>query len=258
MSSGGDEMVYTVQQLATLAGVTARTLRYYDSIDLLKPATTNESGYREYGANEVNRLQEILYYKALDIPLQTIKELLAKSEDKRIETLESQLKSLLKKQALLNGLVESIQHSIEDARGRIKMSDHDKFEALKKTKLDENEATYGSELRELYGEDAIGESNALFLEQSSETFEAVTQLEIEILNLLLEAFKANDRSEETCKILGDMHKKWLCFYWKNYSKQAHLGLSKTYVLDERFKAYYDQHAEGLAEYFSDLLEDYLT
>ena len=64
-------MEYTVQKLGQLAGISTRTLRYYDEIGLLKPARINSSGYRIYGATEVNRLQQILFYRELDVSLDT-------------------------------------------------------------------------------------------------------------------------------------------------------------------------------------------
>ncbi|MDQ0163455.1 DNA-binding transcriptional MerR regulator [Bacillus alveayuensis] len=68
-------MEYTVNQLAKLAGVTGRTLRYYDEIGILKPARINSSGYRIYGQKEVDKLQQILFYRELDVDLETIKKL---------------------------------------------------------------------------------------------------------------------------------------------------------------------------------------
>lgn len=66
-------MEYTVQKLAKLAGVSTRTLRYYDEIDILKPARMNSSGYRIYGQTEVDRLQQILFYRELGVSLENIK-----------------------------------------------------------------------------------------------------------------------------------------------------------------------------------------
>jgi len=63
-------MEYTVQKLAELSGVTARTLRYYDEIGILKPARINSSGYRVYGSREVDRLQQILFYRELGMILE--------------------------------------------------------------------------------------------------------------------------------------------------------------------------------------------
>ena len=68
-------MEYTVQKLSRLAGVSTRTLRYYDEIGILKPARINSSGYRIYGQAEIDRLQQILFYRQLEVSLDHIKEL---------------------------------------------------------------------------------------------------------------------------------------------------------------------------------------
>ncbi|MGI6645851.1 MAG: MerR family transcriptional regulator [Limnochordia bacterium] len=69
-------MGYTVKQRSEMAGVSGRTLRYYDQIDLLKPAAVSEAGYRIYGPEQVKRLQQILFYRELGVDLQTIKQLM--------------------------------------------------------------------------------------------------------------------------------------------------------------------------------------
>ena len=66
-------MEYSIQELSRLSGVTTRTLRWYDQIGLLKPSRVAESGYRYYGRAEVDRLQDILYYRALGVELARIK-----------------------------------------------------------------------------------------------------------------------------------------------------------------------------------------
>ena len=65
-------MEYTIKNLAQLAGVSVRTLRYYDEIGLLKPCRVNLSGYRIYGEKEVDLLQQILFYKSIDMKLEEI------------------------------------------------------------------------------------------------------------------------------------------------------------------------------------------
>ena len=65
-------MEYTVRQLAKMAGVTPRTLRYYDEIGLLKPARVRPNGYRIYSGAQVDTLQQILFYRELDVPLDAI------------------------------------------------------------------------------------------------------------------------------------------------------------------------------------------
>jgi DNA-binding transcriptional MerR regulator len=93
---------YTVKQLSELAGVSGRTLRYYDQIDLLKPARVNESGYRIYGPQEVNRLQHILFYRELGVDLGTIREILASPEFEERQALLAHHAQLLEKRKQLD------------------------------------------------------------------------------------------------------------------------------------------------------------
>lgn len=69
-------MEYTIKKLGEIAGVSTRTLRYYDQIGLLKPCRINSSGYRIYGEKEVNLLQRIMFYKAMDMKLEKIQEII--------------------------------------------------------------------------------------------------------------------------------------------------------------------------------------
>lgn len=69
-------MEYTIKRMAELSGVSSRTLRFYDEINLLKPAKLSPSGYRIYGNQEVDRLQHILFYRSLEFKLEQIREIL--------------------------------------------------------------------------------------------------------------------------------------------------------------------------------------
>lgn len=88
-------MQYTVKQLGDLAGVSARTLRYYDEIDLLKPADVTEAGYRLYGPDEVDRLQQILFYREMGMGLDQIKQIMNDPHFDLKEALLSHRKNLL-------------------------------------------------------------------------------------------------------------------------------------------------------------------
>ena len=95
-------MEYTVKKLSLLAGVSARTLRYYDEIGILKPARINSSGYRIYGKEEVDRLQQILFYRELDIGLDNIKKILSSPDYDDIVALSEHKRALLAKREQLN------------------------------------------------------------------------------------------------------------------------------------------------------------
>lgn len=84
-------MEYTIQKLAQLAGISTRTLRYYDQIGLLCPARTNASGYRIYGTKEVDVLQQILFYKEMGLELAQIKEAIHDADFDSLAALHSHL-----------------------------------------------------------------------------------------------------------------------------------------------------------------------
>ncbi len=100
--SGGEKMEYTIQKLGQLAGISTRTLRYYDEIGILKPARINSSGYRIYGQKEVDLLQQILFYRALDIELDTIKKIITAPGFDGIRALGEHHTKLLEKRKQLD------------------------------------------------------------------------------------------------------------------------------------------------------------
>src|SRR3954465_2372197 len=102
---GGRNMEYTVQKLGLLAGISTRTLRYYDEIGILKPARINSSGYRIYGQAEVDRLQQILFYRELEVSLDRIKEIIADPAFDGAAALKEHRKKLLEKKKQLEVLI---------------------------------------------------------------------------------------------------------------------------------------------------------
>ena len=98
----------TVKQVSQMAGISIRTLRYYDEIDLLRPTTVTEAGYRLYDDKALERLQEIMFFKELEMPLGTIRQLLDNPGLDRQEILKLQKNLLEKKRNRLNGIIELI------------------------------------------------------------------------------------------------------------------------------------------------------
>ncbi len=254
--SGGDEVEYTVQKLAKLAGVSTRTLRYYDEIGILKPARINSSGYRIYGQNEVNRLQQILFYRELGVNLTDIKQIMTNPAFDESEALKEHREQLLDKRKQIDLLIANVEKTIAQKEGRSIMSDQEKFEGFKKKALEENEKKYGNEIREKYGDETVKQSNEKFMNMSKEDHEAVTRLSEELMETLSDAMKTGDPAGELGQKAAELHKQWIMYFWPQYSKEAHAGLAQMYVDDERFTAYYDKEQPGTAEFLRDAIIAY--
>lgn len=244
-------MEYTVQKLGRLAGVSARTLRYYDEMGILKPARISSSGYRIYGKNEVDRLQQILFYRELGVSLERIGEIITSPGYDAARALEKHRSELLEKRSQLDRLIENVEKTIAANEGRIVMNDNEKFEGFKQKLIDDNERQYGKEVREKYGDETVNRSNRKVKNMSKEQYDKVTRLSDEIIEVLKEAFKTGDPAGEPAQRAADLHRQWLCFFWDSYSKEAHAGVARMYVDDERFTAYYDKHGPGLARFLRD-------
>ncbi|NLZ48015.1 MAG: MerR family transcriptional regulator [Clostridiales bacterium] len=249
-------MEYTVQKLGKLAGVSPRTLRYYDEIGILKPARINSSGYRIYGQEEVDKLQQILFYRELGMGLEAIKDIINSPSFNSIAALKEHREKLLAKRKQIDMLIVNVEKTIASEEGRIDMSNAEKFEGFKDKIIEENEKKYGKEIREKYGDDAVERSNKAFKNMSKEDYDKMIGLEREIKMVLAEAYKSGDPASDLAQKAADLHKQWISMAWGYYNKEAHAGLAQMYVEDERFTAYYDKEQPGTAKFLRDAIYIY--
>ena len=249
-------MEYAVQKLAQMAGISPRTLRYYDELGILKPARINSSGYRIYGQVEVDRLQQILFYQELGMSLESIKDIVTLPSFDGTEALREHYGKLLVKREQLDDLITNVQKTIALNEGRITMTDKEKFEGFKQKFVDDNEAKYGKEIREKYGDETVNKSNQKVKGMSQEQHDEVTKLATMLKETLHAAFKTGDPAGELAQKAVDLHREWLCFYWDGYTKETHAGLAQMYVDDLRFTAHYDEKQPGTAEFLRDAIHIY--
>lgn len=250
-------MEYTIKKLAQLAGISTRTLRYYDQIGLLKPCRISSSGYRIYGEKEVNLLQQIMIYKYLNIELENIKQIIYNPNFDIYESLINHKHSLLKKREEIDNLILNVDKTIKNIKGEIEMTNTEKFEGFKKKSLEENERKYGKEIRDKYGDKIINESNKKFLNMKEEDFENMNKIEQNMFNKLQFIMESGNLESDEAKEVYENHKEWLCYSWNKYTKEAHVGVAEMYVYDERFTSYYDNKImKGSAKLLRDIIIKY--
>lgn len=251
-------MEYTINALSRIAGVSKRTLRYYDEIGLLAPKRKSSNGYRIYGEQEIEKLQQILFYRNLDMPLDDIKQILNDVHFDSEKALTEHCQRLLAKKAQVDQLLETIDKTLANKRGDIQMSDKEKFEGFKEELLEKNNTQYGTEIREKYGAETIKKANQKFAGLSQEDYNKMQDLSAKILEDLKVAKQTNDPASKEALQVAQLHKEWLSFTWPSYSKEAHRGLAQMYVDDPRFTNYYDEPVgTGAAEFLRDAIFNFL-
>lgn len=250
-----EEASYTVGSLAKLAGVTVRALHHYEDEGLLHPERT-ASGYRRYGAADVERLQQILLLRSCGLSLGDIRAALDNGDFDFHGVLVNHLATLRARQKELETLVGTVEKTIASLEGRCTMTDEERFEGMKARAIAENEERYGAEVRQAYGDAAMDAANERMAGMSQEEWGDAKALEAAILDQLAAAKETGDPTGEAARELCSMHARWLQMHWGEgaYSPAAHAALAEGYVADQRFTAYYDEAAgEGATAFLRDAL-----
>ena len=248
-------MEYSIQELSRLSGVTTRTLRWYDQIGLLKPSRVAESGYRYYGPAEVDRLQDILYYRALGVALAQIRTCLDEPSFDRLAVLRSHLTALQGERARLEQLIRSVEATIGAMERKETMEDSKKFEAFKRQAVAWHEETYGREARDRYGDREVDQAQAAVQALTQDQYLQWKQLGEEIQGRLEQAVRSG-RSPQGAEgeAITALHRRWLTFTGQTYAGEKHRGLAALYTQDPRFTAYYDRAVPGCAAFLQAAVE----
>ena len=138
-------MTYTIKEIADLAGVTTRTLHYYDEIGLLSPAGKADNGYRNYNQKSLLRLQQILFFRELGVPLKEIQFLMSRPDFSLLEAREQHRSALQARAERLDRLIDTVDQTIATVKGEWNMTAKDYFEGF-------DETHYEAEARERWGQ----------------------------------------------------------------------------------------------------------
>ncbi len=239
----------TVNKLARLAGVTPRTLRYYDRIGLLKPTTIGSNGYRQYGKESILKLQQIRFYRELDIPLETIRDLINRPDFDVVRALQAHRASLQERSKHLGTLIHTIDKTVDYLEGRTTMKNEEFFEGW----TEEKQPEFEKEIREKYGEHAMDD----VIDWNSYTKEKQAKIIAEgESNMQSMAFLMylSPESPEVQEAVKRWHQHMKFFYDPSIERMR--GLGQMYVDDPRFNSLYEKVRKGLAHFMKQAIDVY--
>jgi DNA-binding transcriptional MerR regulator len=243
--------MYTVKQLSTLAGVTPRTLRHYDQIDLLKPESIGENGYRYYGEKSLLRLQQILFYRELGLGLDSIREMLGRPDFQILDALEEHRESLQGKVRRLERLIQTVDKTIKHLKGENIMSPKGLFEGFS----EEQQEEYAKQAEQMYDPETVRESNRTWKSYFPEKKQAILDEGKQIYQDMIAAMPKGADSPEVQAIV----ERWrvhMDYFWTPNLDQL-LGLATMYGESPDFKANFDQMHPDLAEFMKEAVTIYV-
>jgi DNA-binding transcriptional MerR regulator len=243
LSVGGAEMVYTVKAVAEMAGVSIRTLHHYDETGLLRPASASPAGYRLYSRADLERLQQVLFFKELGFSLKEIKEILDSPGFDRRQALTSHRRLLLEQKRRLERLIESVDQSIDSIERGEGMDDSAMFEAFDRKQLEE----WREEARQRWGSERVDESWQRAAKYSKEDWERINA-ETQDYTIQLAGLMDKDPADPEVQRQIGRHFRLINDNYYTCTPEIFRGLGEMYVQDSRFTEVYDKVKPGLADF----------
>ncbi|MGW7024484.1 MerR family transcriptional regulator [Streptomyces decoyicus] len=244
-------MSYSVGQVAAFAGVTVRTLHHYDEIGLLLPGERSHAGHRRYGEDDLDRLQQILFYRELGFPLEEVAALLDDPDADPQEHLRRQHDLLTGRIGRLQEMAAAVEHAMEARRMNVRLTPEEKFEVFG----DFDPDAYAAEAEERWGgTDAYKESQRRAAAYTKDDWKRLTAefdaLHRAMADLLARGVPADS---EAAMDVAEEHRRFISGTYYDCPYEMHSGLGEMYVTDERFTATYEAIRPGLAVYMRDAM-----
>ncbi len=243
--------MFTVKQLSDLAGITPRTLHYYDEIGLLKPSVVGDNGYRYYGDDSLLRLQQIMLFREMEVPLERIKDLMGRHDFDIVDALENHRDVLGKRIVQLERLIQTVNGTIQHIKGVKKMSPKQLFEVLS----EEKQAEYEKEAMKMYDPEIVKASNRKWKSFTAADKQRIGDEGNAVYQGFLDAMPKGAGSDEAQQCV-EAWRKHMDHFWSPNDEQM-LGLADLYNDDPRFKANYDKVHPNLAEFVREAIKIYV-
>jgi DNA-binding transcriptional MerR regulator len=243
--------MYTVRKLSNLAGITPRTLHYYDEIGLLHPAGVRENGYRQYDEASLLRLQQILLYRELDLPLAEIRAILDETDFDGLASLRRHRASLENRIHRTEKLINSVDETILFLEGKKKMNEIKMFEPFN----EDQQAEYEKEVAEKYDPAIVQASQRKWKSYTKEEKQRIGEEGNAVYRDFVLAIPKGPASPEA----QDCVRRWrahMAYFWEPDDEQC-LGLADLYNDDPRLKANFDKIDPRLAEFVREAVKVYV-
>lgn len=242
--SGMKNELYTVRQVARMASVGIKTLHHYDAIGLLRPLALSAAGYRLYGRAQLERLQQVLYYRELGFPLKDIHDLLS-SPDGRLDRLRYQRTLLLQKHADVARLIATLDRTIAGAEGETNMPDHALFDGFRsEPEWNRAMAEHNADLKAHYNADISPVTDAAAMNDAA----SMAKLFMSAMRDALLAGQAVT-SEDVSTLVGD-HVAWLIAHGHAKGSGDFVAQTWFFIQDDFHRNMLESQQPGLSHYMN--------
>ena len=242
---------YTISQLAKIAGVSVRTLRHYDQIGLLVPSSRSGAGYRQYERRNLLRLQQILFFRELDFPLDEIQAILDDPDFDQVQALEGHRQRLEQRMARLTQLLHTLDKTLlQLTEDDMTLTDEELYEGFTK----EQRERYEREANELYDPEIVKATDQRIRKLSKQQWQAIKDEGGNVARDIAAVADLPPESPEVQALIA-RHHAWIENFYPA-GAELYRGLGQGYATHPEFRAFYEQYRPGLADFMCEAMAHY--
>ena len=241
---------YTIKKLADIAGVSVRTLHYYDEIGLLKPQYRHRNSYRYYGEEEVLLLQQIMFFRELGFNLNEIKNFISSPDFDMTEALKQHKNLLVRKEERLRQLINTVERTIGKMGRQTEMNIQGFYQGFSDEKIEE----YREEVRRRWGSKVLEESEKKVIDLGKERFIALQAEGGKIFKAIMEGMSEGYDSKHVQDLIAEW-REWLENF-HHYTDEEVVELGKMYSQHPDFVKFFQQYGEDLPIFLTRAIEHY--
>jgi DNA-binding transcriptional MerR regulator len=239
-------MALKVSEVARLAGVSVRALHHYDEIGLVRPSARSAAGYRLYSPADLERLQQVLFFRELDFPLEEIQRMLSDPDFDVAAALRMQRQLLTERAVRIKALIAAVEATIDSLEKGTTMTDEERFEVFGNF----DPSKYQDEVKEKWGNtEEYRESAKRTKKYTKDDWVRIKAEEDSIFRDLAKLLDAGvlPTAADAMEV-AERHRVHIDRWFYRCPRSMHAGIGELYVSDRRFSDSIDRFAPGLAQY----------
>jgi DNA-binding transcriptional MerR regulator len=258
MSANGRKS-YLIKELATLSGVSVRTLRFYDEIGLFKPSSYGENGYRYYDRDQLFILQQILFYRELGMELSHIQNIMGDPSFDKVKALRKHREILVQQSRRTQELISTIDKTLAHLEEETPMKVHEIYKGFDTKKLEE----YVAWTRHRFGDKVADGYKQSMLDWQrknpdwpNEEAEKMKDTYDELHRCFTDCLQKNLPANATqVQELVARHFKMILRFWTP-DRRSYTTLGEIYCEHPDYRKLYDPYHPKLAEYLAEAMKVY--
>ncbi|MGE5528188.1 MAG: MerR family transcriptional regulator [Patescibacteria group bacterium] len=248
-------MPYWVKEVAGMAGISVRALHHYDRIGLLKPEAVTPSGYRQYSDRDLQRLQQILFFREIGFNLEEIRGILDRPDFDRGRALRAHRELLTEKKRRLEEIIRTVDRTLKAMEEGRSMEKKEMFEGFDMAEIEKHQAKYADEVRQKYDPKVVAECERKTARYTKEDWAAILARGNEIYRRIADAMERGPADPEVQAAVTEWREHITNSFYA-CTPEIFRGLGDLYVNDHRFTENIDKVKPGLAAFLREAMHVY--